>query len=149
MSDWSSRFAACQRGAVAVEAAICAPFLLVVLMGLVECGRALSHANALEKGLRAGAMYVARSPLPLDEAATLAAGNLVRRGTVDAGAPFLIPGWAEAGAGVTVTPLEDFVTHGVAVPVFRVAATVPYVPILPGAPRFTITRSHEQAYIGR
>jgi hypothetical protein len=149
MSVWSNRFLACRHGAVAVEAAICAPLLLAVLMGLVECGRALSHANALEKGLRAGAMYVARAPLPLDEAATAAAANLVRRGTVDAVAPFLIPGWAETGAAVTIVPLDDFVTQGVAVPVFRVSASVPYLPILPGAPRFTISRSHEQAYIGR
>ena len=44
--------------------------------------------------------------------------------------------------------LTDYVTNGVSVPVFELTATVPFTPILPLVPGFTITRKYQQAYIG-
>jgi Flp pilus assembly protein TadG len=134
---------------VAVELALCAPVLLAIVVLLVEGGRALAYGAAIEKGLRAGAMYVARAPLPIAPETATAVENLVKRGTVDAVGPYLVPGWDDPGATVTVTRLADYVTHGVAVPVFRVTASVPFAPILPYFPAFAISLSHEQAYVGR
>ncbi len=149
MSASSSSLRRCRAGSVAVEFAVSLPFLLALLVGIVEVGRALIQAGAIEKGLRAGAMYVARADLPLDAAATTAIENLVKRGSVDPAAPFLVDGWSEAEATVDVAPLPDYVVDGVAVPVFRLTATVPFAPLMPGLLGFTVTRSHEQAYVGR
>lgn len=149
MSALFSSFARRRQGSVAVELALCAPVLLLIVVLLVEGGRALAYGAAVEKGLRAGAMFAARSTLPIDAATTAAVQNLVMRGAVDASAPYVIPGWGEQGAAVVLSELPAFVTHGVAVPVLKVTATVPFIPILPYAPRFTMTLAHEQAYIGR
>ncbi len=107
------------------------------------------QANAIEKGLRAGAMYVARAQLPVDGATTTAITNLVKRGSIDTSAPYLVDGWSDASASVSVTAPAVFVTNGVSVTVFEVTASVPFIPIFPGMPVFTLTRSHQQAYIGR
>ena len=56
------------------------------------------QANAIEKGLRAGAMYVARAQLPVDGATTTAITNLVKRGSIDTSAPYLVDGWSDASA---------------------------------------------------
>ena len=116
---------------------------------MVEIGRALIQANAIEKGLHAGAMYVARAELPIDDATRTVIDNLVKRGSVDANAPYLVDGWGDGGASVTVVLARNYVTNGVTVPVYEVTATVPFTPVFPVTPGFTITRSHQQAYIGR
>lgn len=148
MFVWSNRLLRCRRGAAAVEFALILPVLITILVGTVEVARALIQANAIEKGLRAGAMYVARATLPVDSATQAAVENLVRRGSLDGTADYLAAGWNEAGAGVVVARLSDFTTGGIDVPVFRITATVPFVPLLPGLPSFTMVRSHEQTHIG-
>ena len=149
MFSSSNRFARCRSGVAAVEFVVSLPIFLALVFGMVEIGRALIQANAIEKGLHAGAMYVARAELPVDGATTTAIENLVKRGSIDTTAPYLVDGWGDAGASVNVVPLADFVTNGVSVPVFEVTATVPFTPIFPFVPGFSITRSHQQAYIGR
>ncbi len=147
-SSWNRLFKS-RDGVAAVEFAVSLPIFVALLVGMTEVGRALIQANAIEKGLRAGAMYVARAQLPIDAATTTAVSNLVKRGSTNASAPYLIDGWAHAGAAVSITPLADYVTNGVSVPVFEVTASVPFTPILTGIPAFTMTRSHQQAFIGR
>ena len=118
---------------------------------MVEIGRALIQANAIEKGLHAGAMYVARAELPVDAATTTAITNLVQRGSIDTSAPYLVEGWGDAGASINVVAQPNYPTvGGVQVPVFQLTATVPFTPIFPALmPVFNITSSHQQAYIGR
>lgn len=43
----------CQRGSVAVELAVTAPLLILLLLGLVEFGRAMMALHALEESARA------------------------------------------------------------------------------------------------
>ncbi len=147
-NSWN-RLLRSQDGVAAVEFAISLPIFAALLIVMVEGGRVLIQANAIEKGLRAGATYVARSQLPIDAATTTVVSNLVKRGSADATAPYLVDGWAEPGATVNIVPLADFVTNGVAVPVFEVTASVPFSPIFTGTPAFTMTRSLQQAFIGR
>jgi Flp pilus assembly protein TadG len=48
---------ACRRGTAAVEFALVAPFLLLLLGGIVELGRAVYDSAALAGAARAGAQY--------------------------------------------------------------------------------------------
>ena len=62
-------------------------------------------------------------------------------------------GWAESGANLDIAA-GSFTLDGNAVPVIRLAASVPFDPMLPGLATFvglesfTIRLSHEQAYVG-
>lgn len=48
---------ACRRGAVAVEFAIVAPVLLVIVLGTIQMGRAFEMQNLLEVAAREGARF--------------------------------------------------------------------------------------------
>jgi Flp pilus assembly protein TadG len=134
----------------AVEFAMVLPFLFILFGGTVEAARALMQTNAVEKGLRAGAAYVARAPLPLSDADKTVIGNLVRTGTTDGTGALLTNGWSDAAATVVVTALAPFdAGGGASVPVFRITASVPFAPLVPWpGGTFTVTRQHEQAYAG-
>jgi Flp pilus assembly protein TadG len=152
MSGWLNRFARCRRGVAAVELALSLPVLTALIVGLVEVGRALSQANAVERGLRTGVLYAARSDLPFDAATQQTVQNLVTRGSISGGANYVVPEWADAPPTVNVSEVREYSSGVVTVPVpiIRVTATVQFVSLLPGLlPNFTFTRWHEQAYIGR
>ncbi len=65
MFGWLNRLRRDRRGAAVVEFALFAPLFLLMLVGVIEFGRLLAQSNAVEKGLRAGAMLAARSDFPL------------------------------------------------------------------------------------
>lgn len=142
------------RGNAVLEFALVLPALLLLFAGIVEVGRAYSQANAVEKGLRAGAFYAARQSIPLSAAKRSAAENLIKTGTLDGTGPLLASAWSRPGADVDIDDSATFALGGIALPVIRVTATVPFDPILPGLLSFvglgdyTITLSHEQAYVG-
>ncbi len=142
------------RGNAVLELAFVLPVLLLLFSGLVEVGRAYFQANAVEKGLRAGAFYAARQPVPLVPAARAAAENLVKTGTLDGSGASLVSGWARPGAGVIIDDSAVFTVGDTQIPVLRLTATVPFDPILPGLMSFaglggyTMRLSHEQAYVG-
>jgi Flp pilus assembly pilin Flp len=143
-----------RRGSAVIEFALFIPMFLIVLVGVVEYGRVLAQTNAIEKGLRAGAMIAARSDYPLTDAQTDRILNIVMTGNIEGTLPYLVPGWAEAGAGVTIET-DLFTSTGVVnLPVFRIEATVPYDPLLPGLMEsiglgeLTITTAHEQGRVG-
>ncbi len=141
-------------GAAALEFALFIPMFLIVLVGVIEYGRVLAQTNAVEKGLRAGAMIAARSDYPLTDAQTARILNVVRTGNIEGTPPYLAPGWAETGAGVTIETDLFNSTGVVNLPVFRIEATVPYDPLLPGLMNsiglgeLTITTAHEQGRVG-
>ncbi len=153
MSDSLNKLIQNVKGNAVIEFAFMAPLLLVVLSGMSEIGRAYFQANAVEKGLRAGALFAARNAAPLSPSARTAARNLVMTGTIDGSGPFLVPGWSDPAAAVDITT-TDFALGGDIVPVYRFEASVPYVPMagnlmaFVGIDNFTIRTSHEQAYIG-
>ncbi|MET4589093.1 TadE/TadG family type IV pilus assembly protein [Arthrobacter sp. 754] len=86
-----------ERGAVAVEMAIVLPLLLLILLGIIEFGRALNVQVSLTQAAREGARYAAihHSEAGLDVS-----------GTALAAAPAL------AGLGVTVTNNATSCTSG-------------------------------------
>ncbi len=141
-----------RRGNAVLEFALVTPLLLLILVGLTEIGRAYYQANAVEKGLRAGALYAARGAYPLTAAARTAIDNLVRTGTLDGTGALLVSGWRKPAAGLEIT-VFGFDAGGATVPVIRLAATVPFDPMMPGMTGFvgikdfTIRLSHEQAYL--
>ena len=154
MSGRLKRFARARRGSAVIEFALFIPMFLVVVVGVVEYGRVLAQTNAIEKGMRAGAMIAARSDYPLTGAQTERILNIVRTGNIEGTLPYLVPGWAEAGAGVTIVTDLFNSTGVVNLPVFRIEATVPYDPLLPGLMdsiglgELLINTAHEQGRVG-
>ena len=129
MSNWLNSLRD-RRGVSAVEFALCLPICLMVTVGLSEMARAWIQNLALHKGLEAGVRFAAQSALPLSGTALASAENLVKRGTLDSSAPFLLDHWSDGTARLAFTT-RAFSTGGVAGQIIRVEASVPYGPIFP------------------
>lgn len=153
MLNWFNNLVRDRRGVTAVEFAFVVPILLLLFIGLSELGRAHFQAAAVEKSLRAGALYAARNSLPLNGAAENLVKNLVKTGNLQGTLPYLVPGWAEPASNLDIDPLT-YDVDGSTLQMVRLTATVPYMPLVPGFSfvwglnDYTMTFSHEQAYIG-
>ena len=150
-----NRLARDGRGNAVVEFAIVLPVLLLLFAGMTEIGRAYYQANAVEKGLRAGALFAGRNGFPLTAQVRTMVTNLVKTGTLDGSGPYLVSGWADAAADLNIDDTLTFpVDATTTIPVVRVTATVPFDPLMPGMLAFVglgdvnIELSHEQAYVG-
>lgn len=98
------------RGVAAVEFAFVIIFLLIIVAGIIEFGRAFWYYNALDKATRDGARYM--STVPKEQIASTgvpAAQDLV---VAEANAAALLP--AITAANVTVTCLPSACTDGTA-----------------------------------
>ena len=152
MFDWFARYIRDTNGNAAVEFALVLPVLLLMFVGLTEVGRAYYQADAIEKGLRAGALYAARSP-SLSGATLTTVENIVKTGSMNGSGALLVSGWGRGEADLQITSV-DFTLDGDAIPVIRLSATVPFDPMLPGLAafvgleNFNMTLSHEQAFLG-
>ena len=143
------------RGNAVVEFALVLPLLLLLFAGMTEIGRAYYQANAVEKGLRAGALFAGRNSFPLTGQVRTMVANLVKTGTLDGSGPYLVSGWADADANLNI---DDTITFSVdettTIPVIRLTANVPFDPLMPGMLAFVglgdvnIRLGHEQAYVG-
>ncbi len=153
MFAWLSEFRRSPRGAAAVEFALLLPLLLIMVVGMVEFGRAISQSNALERGLRAGASFAARSDIPFDATTQQSINNLVRTGGLRGDAPLLVSGWADPSATLTVDTSGSVTVGGNVVPIIRLEGSVPLDPLLPGLlavvglSEFNLSAVHEHAYI--
>ena len=153
LSNKIPSFKADDRGSAVVEFALMTPFLLLLFGGLKEYGRAYFQANAVEKGLRAATLYAARVEMPLRASDITIAENILKTGSIDGSGAFLTSGWGKAGASYSITT-SSYDLDGTAIPVVRMEANVPLDPLVPelmtfvGLAEFTITLSHEQAYVG-
>lgn len=143
------------RGNAVVEFAIVLPLLLLLLAGMTEIGRAYYQANAVEKGLRAGALFAGRNSFPLTAQVRTMVTNLVKTGTLDGSGAYLVSGWANVDADLNIDDTLTFpIDATTTIPVVRLTATIPFDPLMPGMLAFvglgdvTIELSHEQAYIG-
>ena len=143
------------RGNAVVEFALVLPLLLLLFTGITEIGRAYYQANAVEKGLRAGALFAGRNSFPLTGQVRTMVANLVKTGTLDGSGPYLVSGWADVNADLNIDDTLTFpVDATTTIPVVRVTATVPFDPLIPGMLTLvglgdvTIQLSHEQAYVG-
>jgi Flp pilus assembly protein TadG len=144
---------ACRRAVAAVEFAMFAPLLALIMVGVFDFGFYINQANNLDKSLRVGAMLAARSSLPLSNATLATIDNLVKTGTLDGTGDYLVPGWSEGAADLAVST-STFSSGGTDYEVIRVVATVPYEPIFStfmesiGFTNITMTAVHEQAFVG-
>ena len=150
MFAWFAKLLRSRAGTAAVETALAMPMLLILMAGIIDVGRGLYQASAVEKGLRMGALFLARSDLPITQATLDDATALIKTGGTSY---YLVSGWAEAGADVQITT-QNFLVGGTVVPVFELRATVPFDPLftdlIPGLDLSTymIRLTHEQAYVG-
>jgi Flp pilus assembly protein TadG len=152
MFAWSINAYRDKRGVAAVEFAIMLPMLMALLAVVAELANYLAAGEAVEKGLRAGAMYAARSNLPLSGTATTNLQNLVKRGSLVGSDPYLTDSWNNGG---TITATETTGTaNGQTIDVITVHASVAYEELMPGVLGFLslgpliITLDHAQAYVG-
>ncbi|MCP5366011.1 MAG: pilus assembly protein [Hyphomicrobiales bacterium] len=153
MSRLLSRFLGDRRGNSLLEFAFTLPLMVLLLSGTIEIGNHLRQANTVEKSLNAAALYIARSDNPNDAAVQSRAANLARTGTLDGSGNPLVTGWDSSDSILDISVASHPAGDG-DVPVIRLEATVPYVPLVPGLMSFVgITKgimrlSHEQAYVG-
>lgn len=138
-------FADC-RGTAAVEMALIAPMLLILMMGAVELGNYFLSEHVLVKAVRDGAIYAARRDIydcttatpPVSAAAKDDTKKLVRTGELGSGSDRL-PNWSSATFDVTVacatsaggTTMKGMFTQtGGKVAIVTVSARLPYRSLL-------------------
>ena len=142
-----------RRAVAAVEFALFAPILTLVMVGLFEFGYYLNQSNDLDKSLRVGAMLAARSALPLTGTVETTINNLVKTGTTDGSGDYVVPGWSSGSASLSVTT-TTYSAGGTDYEVIRLEASVPYEPMFTtflqvyGLASLNMTAAHEQAYVG-
>ena len=153
MSDWSTRTWRDRRGVAATEFALLLPFLLLLLVGVYEFGTYLSQASSLEKSLRSGAMFAARSALPLTQQTLTQVGNIVRKGDPSGEGPVRISGWNDGSATLSVTT-RTHSANGEDVELIKLEASVPFEPLMSGFMSrlgfsdLRMRAAHEQAHVG-
>jgi Flp pilus assembly protein TadG len=153
MSASSTSFRRDRRGVAATEFALILPFFLLLLVGIYEFGSYLAQASSLEKSLRSGAMYAARSALPLSQQKLTEIANIVRTGDRSGQQPARIPGWSDASATLSVTT-RTYSADGQDVELIRLEASVPYLPLMSGFlshlgfADLRMRVAHEQAHLG-
>ena len=95
MRRYSARTLRCQRGVAAVEFAITAILLVMIIFGVSQLGRATYQYNTVAKNTRAAARYLAQFASG-DATATAAAKCLVVYGRTTCGGTALVPGLTTA-----------------------------------------------------
>ena len=143
----------CRRAVAAVEFALLAPVLALVMVGLFDFGYYLNQSNDLDKSLRVGAMLAARSSLPLSGSVETTIDNLVKTGTTDGSGNYIVPGWSNGSASLSVTT-TTYSSGGTDFEVIKLAASVPYEAYFSGFLQsygfntITMSAAHEQAFVG-
>lgn len=139
------------RGAAAAEMALVTPLLLALLFGSIELGNYFRSEHVLLKGVRDGAVYAARQPIPVaydcsTGSPTVPADvvnrtkTLVRTGGLG-GDSDLLPLWDDASTTFSVTfecvtaaggtdMAGLYLVNGGKVPVLTVSASLPYSSVL-------------------
>ncbi|UFS70014.1 pilus assembly protein [Geomonas sp. RF6] len=102
-----------QRGSALVEMALVLPFLMLVLFGITEFGRAMYITNTLTQAAREGVRRAAVSEKPLDV------------GSISANIKASIP-FDQNGLAISITPASP--AHGETI---TVAISLPFSPVVP------------------
>src|SRR5438093_3396810 len=89
-------------GSALIEGAIIVPFLLVLVLGVLEFSWLIDQQHLISTGIHDAARYLARSANPRDFAIQKDAKNLATTGAID-GNTARVGGW---------TPLDVKVTYG-------------------------------------
>src|SRR3546814_15984205 len=98
MFAWSNNVLREEGGHAALEFAFLIPMLLLILAVVLDLGRDLYSATAIEKGLRSAAIFAAQGDYPLTPATRNAATNLAKTGSPSGRAPDLVDGWSAEDA---------------------------------------------------
>jgi hypothetical protein len=148
-----------------VEFGLVMPVFLVLLVGILELGSYINQLNMLEKALRAGAMYAARTN-DLESGSSLSSGTvtateyMVANGDPSGSNNFILGGWNDCvsiGDCLTITVNSRDGDEGgtsITINVIKLFAQVPYDPVLEGGLSLiglgdlTLEAAHEQAWIG-
>ncbi len=160
------RFLKRENGIAATELALVTPIFLMLFLSTIELGHMIYYSITVEKALRSAATYVGRNE-ELTAAVITATENVAKTGNPVGGGAYLVAGWDDPDASVTVTewtftapmsgPGEDIEET-----VYTVTVSVPYVPVVgvlvPALEylmktsfkngKYMITLSHDQAMIG-
>ncbi|MEW5978878.1 MAG: TadE/TadG family type IV pilus assembly protein [Acidobacteriota bacterium] len=135
-----------QRGQSMVELAIALPFLLLLVAGIIEFGRAYYQYNTLSKSVREAARYMTTKAWLATERTN--ATNLVVYGNVTGSGSPVLPGLTTSnvqitprGGGTSDTNPPDWVQ--VAITNYQFRSRIPLVPI-----NVTFTPGVEMRYVG-
>ena len=152
------KFLRTRKGNISIEFGLTLPFLALMLAGTVEFGRLIQQKTIVEKAVHAGALLAARSDLPLTGAQVTAVTNVIQTGGVDGTDPFLVDGWADAGATIVIddtsTTYTDAGSGITDLPVIIIDVSVPFDPLMPGLMsnfgfnNLKVVVSHQQASLG-
>jgi len=96
---WADR-----RGSAMVEFALAFPILAVILVGVLEVGRAIHYHQALTEGVRAGVRYLTRVADPCSAASEQAAVGLLVTRSIDWSNSPLFGDWPATYASSTTAP---------------------------------------------
>ncbi|MEW5978881.1 MAG: TadE/TadG family type IV pilus assembly protein [Acidobacteriota bacterium] len=135
-----------QRGQSMVELAMVLPFLLLLVAGIIEFGRAYYQYNTLSKAVRVAARYMSSRPWLANERTN--ATRMVVYGNVDGTGSPILPGLSTSnvqitsrGGGTTDTNPPRWVT--VAITNYQFQSMILLVPI-----NVTFTPGVEMLYVG-
>ena len=152
-------------GIAVTELAVVTPIFLLMFLSTIELGHMIYYSITVEKGLRSAVTYAGRVETHTPETIQNTK-NIVMTGVPGGDKPYLVAGWAEPGASVTVsesTFSQDLSgNNALYETVINVTADVPYVPVvnvlIPALEflmksqfrdgQLYITLTHEQAIIG-
>lgn len=148
-------FRDCTSGTALVEMTIVVPVLLLLMVGIIEVGRAIQDYETADKSMRSAARYLARLPEALictygyDNARELAVYGTI---SPSDGTPPLIAGWDPATVTFSRSPVCGTLPPEGGNLVLRIHADVPIpVPML-GAISLPTTVNirvdHEERHIG-
>lgn len=152
-----ARLVSCERGSVLVEAALVIPILLALLAGMFELTRTIVRYQMMDKGVRAGARYLARVPAMavstwgLQRARCIATrGVASNESTCDSVGQCITPGLCDATARAGINQDSSLI---VASPKrIRLVASVnlgtPLLTIFNRSGSLTVRIEHEEPYIG-
>lgn len=159
------RFLRRENGIAATELALVTPIFLLLFLSMIELGHMIYYSITVEKGLRSAATFVGRNEaLTADVIAETE--NIAKTG-VPTGGQYLVKGWADPDATVSVTQSTFTATisgqsQDVEETVYHVSVSVPYVPVvdilIPALEylmktsfyngKYMIVLTHDQAMIG-
>lgn len=143
------RFLTRQHGTAAVEMALVAPLLILLMFGAAELGNLFYNQHILAKAVRDGARYAARQPFvaynmgacTMSNGAAANVRRLVRTAQLaTAGASARVPNWPEANEASTIfvtvncdgsgTYTGVYAGNGNVAATVTVRANLPYTPLI-------------------
>jgi Flp pilus assembly protein TadG len=124
-----------RRGAVAVECALILPFLMMVVLGIIECGQVMTDQEIITNATREGARLASLGGSTIGTSTSTGSNEVMYRvrSYLDAG------GVASSAATITVTDLNGAVTdlpQSNAGDRIQVSASVPFNKIAWSTPWF-------------